>query len=68
MGRTRIVLPARVGFSELLCLSIPINGTLHDKPVDNLAAETMVLTKTPAGWRVRTIHWSSERARAGEGG
>jgi len=39
-----------------------VTGQFHDKPVDNLAAETMVLTKTPAGWRIRTIHWSSHKA------
>jgi ketosteroid isomerase-like protein len=45
-----------------------VTGTFHNKPVNNLAAETMVLTKTPAGWRICTIHWSSHRARANEGG
>ena len=36
-----------------------VTGSFEDKPVDNLAAETMVLAKTPDGWRIRTIHWSS---------
>lgn len=39
-----------------------VTGTFHDKPVDSIAAETMVLTKSPAGWRIRTIHWSSHKA------
>ena len=39
-----------------------VTGSFEDKPVDSLAAETMVLTKTPAGWRIRTIHWSSHEA------
>ena len=39
-----------------------VTGQFHGKRVDNLAAETMVLTKTPAGWRIRTIHWSSQKA------
>ena len=39
-----------------------VTGKFHDKPVDDLAAETMVLTRTPAGWRIRTIHWSSHKA------
>ena len=34
-------------------------GTFKDKTVSNLAAETMVLSKTSKGWRIRTIHWSS---------
>jgi ketosteroid isomerase-like protein len=39
-----------------------VTGSFEDKPVDSLAAETMVLTKTPAGWRIRTIHWWSHKA------
>ncbi|MDQ3198233.1 MAG: nuclear transport factor 2 family protein [Verrucomicrobiota bacterium] len=39
-----------------------VTGEFHDKPVDSLAAETMVLTKTPEGWRIRSIHWSSHKA------
>jgi ketosteroid isomerase-like protein len=34
-------------------------GEFHDDQVDDLAAETMVLKKIPAGWRISTIHWSS---------
>ena len=39
-----------------------VTGKFHDKPLDNITAETIVLTKTPAGWRIRTIHWSSHKA------
>lgn len=39
-----------------------VTGSFENKPVDSLAAETMVLTKTPAGWRIHTIHWSSHKA------
>ena len=39
-----------------------VTGKFQDKAVDNLAAETMVLTKTPTGWRIRIIHWSSHKA------
>jgi ketosteroid isomerase-like protein len=39
-----------------------LTGEFHDRPVDDLAAETMILTKIPAGWRIRTIHWSSRKA------
>jgi ketosteroid isomerase-like protein len=39
-----------------------LTGEFHDKQVDDLAAETMVLKKIPAGWRIRTIHWSSRKA------
>jgi len=37
-------------------------GTYNGRPVDSVGAESMVLTKEAAGWRIRAIHWSS-RAR-----
>ncbi|MEO6971600.1 MAG: nuclear transport factor 2 family protein [Chthoniobacterales bacterium] len=39
-----------------------VTGKFHDKVINDLAAETMVLTRTLAGWRIRTIHWSSHKA------
>lgn len=39
-----------------------VTGKFHDKTIDELAAETMVLTKTSSGWRIRAIHWSSQKA------
>ena len=39
-----------------------LTGEFHDRPVDDLAAETMVLKKIPTGWWIRTIHWSSRKA------
>ncbi len=36
-----------------------VTGTFQGKPVDNVAAETMVLAKSPAGWGIRSLHWSS---------
>ena len=37
-------------------------GTFQGRAVDSLGAELMVLTREPAGWRIRAIHWSG-RAR-----
>lgn len=36
-------------------------GTFQGKPVDSRGVETMVLRKTPQGWRIVHIHWSSAR-------
>jgi ketosteroid isomerase-like protein len=36
-------------------------GTFQSKPIDLVGAELMVLSKTPAGWVIRSIHWSSRR-------
>ncbi len=34
-------------------------GTFRGEEVDARGAETIVLLRTPAGWRIRHIHWSS---------
>lgn len=39
-----------------------VAGTFKDKKINERAAETMILTKTPGGWRIRAIHWSSQKA------
>jgi ketosteroid isomerase-like protein len=33
-------------------------GTFQGRAVDSLGAELMVLTREPAGWRIRAVHWS----------
>jgi ketosteroid isomerase-like protein len=40
-----------------------VTGKFQEKPIDNIAAETVVLTKTLGGWRIRAIHWSSHEAK-----
>ncbi len=39
-----------------------VKGTFQSKEINDLAAETMVVMKTADGWRIRNIHWSSEKA------
>ena len=38
-------------------------GTFQGKPVDFQGLELMVLSREPAGWRIRAIHWSSRNRR-----
>jgi ketosteroid isomerase-like protein len=38
-------------------------GTYESKPVNLVGAELMVLSRTPAGWVIRSIHWSSRKSR-----
>jgi ketosteroid isomerase-like protein len=38
-------------------------GTYESKPVNLVGAELMVLSKTPAGWVIRSIHWSSRKSK-----
>ena len=39
-------------------------GKFRGRDVNSLGAELMVLTRTPAGWRIAAIHWPSHRAAA----
>lgn len=34
-------------------------GRWQDRDIDSQGVETMLLTRTPDGWRIRHIHWSS---------
>ena len=36
-------------------------GTFQSKPIDRVGVELMVLSPMPAGWVIRSIHWSSRR-------
>lgn len=38
-------------------------GETRGRPVNSAGAELMVLTRTPAGWRIAAIHWSSRSLR-----
>lgn len=56
----------RDGFSEggmaWIASESRATGVYKDKAVDRLTTETMILRKTPAGWRIVHIHWSSRTA------
>jgi ketosteroid isomerase-like protein len=39
------------------------SGTYRGRTIDSDGAELMVLTRTPDGWRIRAIHWSSRARR-----
>lgn len=38
-------------------------GSFRDRAVNSQGAELMVLVRTPAGWRIAAIHWSSRPLR-----
>lgn len=38
-------------------------GTYQGKALNLAGAESMVLSRTPAGWVIRAIHWSSRKAK-----
>lgn len=36
-------------------------GTYRGREIDSRGTETMALARTPQGWKIRHIHWSSSR-------
>jgi ketosteroid isomerase-like protein len=38
-------------------------GTRGERKINSVGAELMVLSRTPEGWRIRAIHWSSRNRR-----
>lgn len=36
-------------------------GKFRDREVNSVGAELMILSRTPDGWKIRAIHWSSAR-------
>ena len=39
-------------------------GTFRGRPVNSAGAELVTLVRTPAGWRISAIHWSSRARRS----
>ncbi len=39
-------------------------GDYRGRSIDSAGAELMVLTRTPEGWRISAIHWSSRARRS----
>ena len=43
------------------------SGEFRGRPVNSSGAELMVLARTPQGWRIAAIHWSSRTRRPAGG-
>ncbi|HSJ64347.1 MAG TPA: nuclear transport factor 2 family protein [Gemmatimonadaceae bacterium] len=41
-------------------------GTFRERAVNSQGAELMVLVRTPQGWRIAAVHWSSRNVRPGQ--
>jgi ketosteroid isomerase-like protein len=39
-------------------------GTFRERAINSAGAELMVLVRTPQGWRIAAIHWSSRNRRS----
>jgi ketosteroid isomerase-like protein len=40
-------------------------GEMNGRAINSAGAELMVLTRSPQGWKIAAIHWSSRQRRAG---
>jgi ketosteroid isomerase-like protein len=40
-----------------------VSGSFKGRDVNSAGAELIVLSKTPEGWRIRAIHWSSHAVK-----
>jgi ketosteroid isomerase-like protein len=41
--------------------STEFSGTFQGKPLALLGLETMVMTREADGWKIKALHWSSQR-------
>lgn len=67
-GDPREVVVRQDGNVAWVTSTFRVTGIFRGKAIDNLAAETAILTRTSGGWRISTLHWSSHRAGPGERG
>lgn len=61
-GPIRVTLAGDVAWAVS---SSETTGTFRDRAINSTGVELMVLSRTPEGWRIRAIHWSSRSRRPG---
>ncbi|HSU15135.1 nuclear transport factor 2 family protein [Longimicrobium sp.] len=57
-GPTRVRVRGDVAWASATSVT---RGRFRGRDVNSAGAELMVLIRTPAGWRIAAIHWSSHR-------
>jgi ketosteroid isomerase-like protein len=60
-GERRVHSVTRRGDVAWVVATSTATGTFRGRAVDAAGAELIVLVRTPAGWRIGAIHWSSRR-------
>ena len=53
------VVARQEGLAAWVTSSSRVSGSFKGRDVNSAGAELIVLSKTPDGWRIRAIHWSS---------
>ena len=61
-GERRVARVVVLGDAAWVIATSETRGSFHGRDVASEGAETMVLARTAAGWRIATVHWSSHRA------
>lgn len=61
-GPIRVTLAGDVAWAVS---SSETTGTFRERAINSTGVELMVLSRTPEGWRIRAIHWSSRSRRPG---
>ena len=57
------VVPRQEGAAAWVTSSSRVSGSFKGRDVNSAGAELIVLSKTPDGWRIRAIHWSSHAVK-----
>ena len=60
-SESRLTSYRREGSIAWLVSTSSAQGTFRGRAVDSVGAELMILSKTPSGWQIRAVHWSSGR-------
>ena len=57
------VVARQQGSAAWVTSSSRVSGSFKGRDVNSAGAELIVLSKTPDGWRIRAIHWSSHAVK-----
>lgn len=50
-----------MGEHALVLTQTRVTGTFREREINSRGVETLVLRRTPEGWRIVHVHWSSRR-------
>ena len=59
-GPTKVVVAGETAWTVSTSTT---QGDFNGRAINSTGAESMVLSRVPAGWRIRSIHWSSRNRR-----
>jgi ketosteroid isomerase-like protein len=60
-SKRTVVSYTRHGNVAWLIATSTASGKFNGRDINSIGAESMILSRTPKGWQIRAIHWSSAR-------